>query len=495
MRGTKSRQSLRSVVEFSWFAGIPSGGLESEQCYSEHGFDNGLGFAVFMTAVISSLALMLSLGYVLHKAATQLWPIALLWFAVIANVDRLLQMVVTSKHMWIGVVPRVLVTLVLGVLISEPLLVAINGPEITRALTMQTQVALQGASRSVGAFYQPRVAQAQRQITAIEQRESSLRQTVVQDTFIANCENSEVNCSVTHRRGCGPVCERYRQLAADVQAELVAALPFDRATISRLKNVITGLNDEESRALSSARTSIENGSGFIAREEVLGRLMSSSTPVLYEVWLLRAAFWLLDLLPLILKYLHIATGSAAYDRVIAARRRQEAAGAHRIDAATRVERARVDDQADADIEANRIAIWADRDRRIRESESAYGGNGTPGPARTTPAISAVSLSDLAGGGWTTHESQPVDIPPALRRASWAGTAFVSSLAIAVTLLSWVRGAIIPGTVLVDAAAIAVLGLAVFTRGFSRANRWALYATFATLVAGLALPVVIVLLNL
>ena len=99
-------------VRLSWFAGIPSGVLESEQCLSERAFYNGLGLAVLMTAVISSLTLMLSLSYVLHKGTTQLWPIGLLWFVVILNIDRLLQMVVASKRMWIGAVPRVLVTLV-----------------------------------------------------------------------------------------------------------------------------------------------------------------------------------------------------------------------------------------------------------------------------------------------------------------------------------------------------------------------------------------------
>jgi hypothetical protein len=480
---------------FSWFAGIPSGGLESEQCLSERAFYNGLGFAVLMSAMISSLTLMLSLAYVLHATATRLWPIGLLWFAVILNVDRLLQIVVTSKRMWIGAIPRALVTLVLGVLISEPLLVVLNGPEISRALAAQTQTAVQSSTRSVESFYQPMIANAQHQVVTIERQENALRMEIVRDTFVANCETSEVNCSLTHRMGCGPVCGRYRQLARVAQIQLVAALPLDRAAMARLQGQIATLTNNEQRAVATGRVSIENGSGFIAREEVLGHLMSTSTPVLYEVWLLRAAFWLLDLLPLILKYLHVASGSAAYDRVMAARRRQEAAGAHRIDAATRVERARVDDQADADIETNRIAIWADRDRRIRDSEGAYGWNGARGPASTVSAISAVSLSDFVDGGWITHESQPVDVPPALRRAGWAGTALVTSLAVALTLLSWDTGAIIPGTALIDVASIAVLGIAAYTRGFSRANHWALYATSASLVAGLAFPLLIAFLNL
>jgi len=100
-------------------------------------------------------------------------------------------------------------------------------------------------------------------------------------------------------------------------------------------------------------------------------------------------------------------------------------------------------KADADIETNRIAIWADRDRRIRDSEGAYGWNGARGPASTVSAISAVSLSDFVDGGWITHESQPVDVPPTLRRAGWAGTALVTLLAVASTLLSWDTGAIIP----------------------------------------------------
>jgi hypothetical protein len=41
----------------------------------------------------------------------------------------------------------------------------------------------------------------------------------------------------------------------------------------------------------------------------------------------------------------------------------------------------------------------------------------------------------------------------------------------------------------------VLVLAAYTRGFSRAPAWALWATLATLVVGLALPIAVLVINL
>ncbi len=476
-------------------AGVDASILEAEHSQTERGFYNRLGFSVLMTATVSSLALLVSLGYVLRKPATDLWPIAFLWFVVILNVDVLLQSLVTARRIWVAAIPRVLVTLVLGVLISEPLLLVINGPEISRALAAETQTSIEQSGGSIESFYQPQIMTATEGVAALQDQVAAIREAIIQDTYVANCEAGDPACSLTHRAGCGPVCTHYQQLARLEQSRLASVLPLNRASISRLEVTIATLTEQERQALEVSRVSTRDGNGFIAREEILSHLMASSTPVLYEVWLLRAAFWLLDLLPLLLAYVHVSLGSSAYVSILAARRRQEALRAHAIDSATKVEHTRIDEQADADIEANRVRIWADRDRRIRESDRMYAWDGPPGPVSHAPSIPAMSLSDLVGSDWKTHESQAVQVPPALRRAGWIGTALVTSLSLVATLLSSLAGVVIAGAWLVDIALVAVLGIAAYTRGFTRANRWALYATFGIFVAGLALPLWIVLMSL
>jgi hypothetical protein len=495
----RSNRRGSSLPSFAWFAGVPRGAFSREACRTEAPLYNAIGFAVLITAVLSGWAATVALGDVLQKPASSLWPFGLIWGVFILNLDRMLQMVTASKRMFLAVLPRLAICLVIGILISEPLLLSFNAPEINNYLSNQVQQQIQGSTGSISSFYQPKIAADQEQIAAIQNKESALTAQIAQDTFVANCEAGEVACSLTHELGCGPVCQHYQQLAADAQAQLNDEKPGDSATVQRLNTEIQHLQTTEGQAVNTRTGSIKAGSGFIAREEALTHIMAVHRVVFYEVWLIRIALWLLDLLPLLIKFMHISLGTPAYERIVASRRSQEALGAHRIDVETKVEKDRIDQQGVADTEVNRVTVLVDRDRRITQTEGQWVGEpNSSGTYATTAAssdqVKAMSFDEFVNA-MKGHHHTPVPVSGALRAAGWVGTSLIGALTICLAATTYYAHTVVTGEWLAFLLFPAALSLAALTKGFREAPQWAIKATFGTLLVGLALPVVIVALNL
>jgi len=93
-----------------------------------------------------------------------------------------------------------------------------------------------------------------------------------------------------------------------------------------------------------------------------------------------------------------------------------------------------------------------------------------------------------------HERMPVAMPKPLTRIAWFGTGLQVALGGAL-LLAHAAHAAISGGWLVLATLAAAVALAIYSRGFRRGPAWAHLAAFGTALLGLALPVVIVLLNI
>jgi hypothetical protein len=82
----------------------------------------------------------------------------------------------------------------------------------------------------------------------------------------------------------------------------------------------------------------------------------------------------------------------------------------------------------------------------------------------------------------------------LRRVAWIGVGLLAALG-ATLLLAHTAHAAVAGGWLVVLALAAALALAVYSRGFRRGPAWAHRAAFSTALMGLALPIVIVLVNI
>ena len=88
----------------------------------------------------------------------------------------------------------------------------------------------------------------------------------------------------------------------------------------------------------------------------------------------------------------------------------------------------------------------------------------------------------------------VPMAQALSRVAWIGTWLLAALALALMLTQAVAHASIAGSWLALAALLAALSLAAYSRGFRRGPAWVQRAAFGTGLLGLAVPAVIIAMN-
>jgi hypothetical protein len=494
------RSPRREPPSLAWFAGTRRDVLAS--CPSEVRFYNALGLAVLLTGCLSGATLAIALGYVFREPAVHLWPVSLAWCVFIVNLDRLLVMMPASRRFILPVLSRLLISLFIGIQIAEPLVLATFQPEIGAQLQTNTQDALQRGQQGIASFYQPQIAALERHIGSLHAQENRLAARIDHDKFIAACEAGEQSCSLTHELGCGPVCQYYTRLASSGLNELNAVKPADDAQITADEEQINRLRAEQEHQQSEAGAAARQDTGLIAREDALNQIEHGHPGVSAEVWLIRISLILLDLMPLILKIVHVLDGSA-YEGVAAAWKRRDALAGHEIDLSTGVEKERLEEQSRADRDVNRITIQVDRDRRIADEgaswsltpDGAYSGPDCPSAPPREP-VRTFSLDEYVESmkGQGHHESMAVSVPRMLAIGGWVGTALILSLAGVLGALAPTSGRLLISAWLVWLIAVSALSLTVYTRGFRRAPSWALRATFMVLLVGLGLPFIVFALN-
>jgi hypothetical protein len=495
----QSQSGSRTIrTSLAWLAGARSDVLD--QSPSEIALYNTFGLAVLLTATMSGVAVAIVVGYVFEIPAAHLWPVATVWGLVILNADRALQILTTSKRLFLAFIPRILISLVIGILVAEPLMLRIFQPEINNQLQQTAQHAILQRTSAVAHYYGSQIQTDQQKISAMQSQERSVQAQVLQDQFLAACENGEMKCSTTHELGCGVFCHHYEQLAIAAQSRLSILVQQNKGTTKELEAQIQHLTAAEAHQTAQTTASINASNGLIAREDALTQIEQAHPGVIYEVWLIRVIFVLLDELALIIKLLHIAFGESSYERINAAMKHHESAKAHKIEVDTRVETVRISEQGLADQEVNRVIIQLQRDQRIADAECEWFASGerpTSTSARSSTSgsgIETMSLSEYARRA-SMHESMPVNIPAWLQVSGWVGTALIATTTVTLTIIAQSTHQMIPGEWLAWILLAGSVSLVVLTRGFRCAPSWGLRATFTALLMGLALPLVVLVLNL
>lgn len=487
----------------AWFAGAKSNILNA--CPDEITFFNGLGLAVLATSVVSGTTLALALGYTLRKPATHLWPITVVWALIVLNIDRLLLMLTATRHLALALIPRVVISFVIGVMIAEVVTLWIYNPEINSQMERDIQQQIQASTQKIANFYGPQIKADRQTLATIQSNENALVARINKDIFLSNCESSDPSCSVTHQPGCGVYCLHYRQLAASAQQELNVLKPQDAIRIRALQSHIAQLSHSEAHDREVLISAEKVSTGLIAREAALTEIEHAHPGILVQVWFIRFTLILLDLMPLIIKSLYLAFGNSSYEAIAASYKRREHLSALNVDLQVRIERSRLNDQATADEAINRVRIQGQRDFWIANEEAQWYGTPTQGSAyhgesnrlNQSDTIMTPNFTDFIASmkSTGTHESLPVKIPRHLAIAGWVGTALLTTLVLTLHLITRTTHQYITGESVAMVALIAVAALAIFTRGFRQAPAWAMRATFAALLLGLGLPVLVTALNL
>ena len=362
------------------------------------------------------------------------------------------------------------------------------------------------------------------------------QQRVANDELQMTCEAQGISqfadCGQgTGLTGQGPVYQvRLAELGRD-QAALARAKAQATATKAGLSPQIaaaqTGLSrakQQEQADYAAAKARYENNDGLIARWRALGELENSSRGVRTQVWLLEGLIIAIDLAAVIAK---MTSKTPSYHRVLEAERKQVALRAAEAeeDAADAIELRRAEREArahiyqailDAVVEVAfdaldawkqvarwRIGAWVDEQTggqpsRASGARSSGQPNARPGRQHGHGVPAGIPINSHSLGGLVDvsqpHERTPVTMPKPLTRVAWLGVGLQAALGGAL-LLAHAAHAAVAGGWLVLVTLAAALALAIYSRGFRRGPSWAHLAAFGTGLLGLALPVVIVLVNI
>jgi hypothetical protein len=463
-----------------WIVGVDPEAMRKGR--SERQFYLALAVVICFLSVASGLATTIAAGYWLDRPATSLWWIGIAWtlFMALGVEPLVLQVAATRKplQLLIASVPRVLVSLLVTFQIAEMVILSFNAQTITSYLGNQHKAAAAAVRAQLHAEFDPRIAMQHDLVNTMRGQETWLAKRVERDRFLSQLAKTE-----EYR-------EHYAQLQLQAQARLDAARERHAPRFVTAGDTIARLTDERDTEITRRIAQIRADHGLTAREKALSALRKQDATLDHQVWYLRAFFLVLDLLPLTLKLARVLTVKSPLDDIVEAQRERERVNAFAMQEAAKTERERIAEQGRADRDVNSADIQTEADERIAD---AYGDAPAPRGHRRGPAgrVSGYSLGDFVDH-MSAHESVPVEISRELRRAGLVGAALILGLAALMGIVSPI--AHLSGMWLVAIMLGLVALLAAWTRGFRRAPAWGLRATFATLIAGLALPVVILALN-
>lgn len=464
----------RSGDLLPWFAGADLGALRESS--TDRVFYASLGACTLALCCLNGLMLMIAVSFVTGGgSAWRLWYVAVIWAIIMSSVERLvLQMPAGSAKGLLGVaIPRVALSILLALAISEVATLQIYAPEIRSVLSQQHAQAVRDADKTVQNTYEPKIYAANDDIARLQANQRIVAQRIVRYDLRANTAR-------TTSGACAIRCGYYAGLAQNARLRLQSMADRNRLRIAGDRALIGRLQSEGSALAANRRKAINADSGLLARVDALSTLQTGHGAVTFQVWVIRLLLVVLDLVPMTAKLTRALTLRSAYDKNVEGRRAEESLlGETRLEGA-RTEQSRVADEGRAARRRNRSR--ADAQEFTNQTNFTHAAD-----SQSRPPIEGQSLTTFASHmeDWDTR---PIRTPEGLLRGGLIGLAAIAVTLVACILLR------ANGTLLVVATFVAAAGLFAKTRGFRVASATGLRAIFATLVTGMAMPFAVLLLN-
>lgn len=309
-QGRNTGFDQKSLRHFLWFCAGADADLLEAAPVQERAKYAGIGGAVFFTGLLAAV----SGGYALYVAFNNPYAallFALLWGAVIFNIDRLvvasIRQGVGGKSPWRQALPRMALALILSVVIAKPMELRIFEPEIQEILTERKNRKLQKLDR----LYQQKQAGKQAEIDRLHAAEQSLYAAKEARYQEYRCE-CDGTCG-TGKTGVGSECKRkeakYRQADAEYQQQKQANEPLT-ASLRQDMNRLQG------EALLAAHTLTRNhATGLAARLDASGDLP------FWPGFFISLLIFLVEIAPIMSK---ILAPAGVYEAALAAKSRRYA---------------------------------------------------------------------------------------------------------------------------------------------------------------------------
>jgi hypothetical protein len=360
----------RRKLGWAWFAGADERVLALVP--SERSFLEAQGLVIVAMACVTGFAVAVAgSGWWNIPIVDILW-LGLIWTAVICIVDRLIYKSFGTKRTanLALAIPRAALSVMLALVLGLPMVQFIFKPSISNQLTQTSAVQQKDARTAAIAFYEPKIAQATKQIAAIEAHEATLQNRIDKFTRLSGCENNEPSCSHTHKTGCGHWCRYYGAQAGAARAQLLRDRPVDRQKIATLKAKIDDWQQSETRETRSRVDAIANDKDLLARAQALTAIEKAHPEVSRYVLFVLGLFVCLDLVALVMKLSHLFVSGAVYEEVAAELRERDRLEAHRLREETSVLKERISGEARADRSVDEVRIDVDRARRIADEHAS-----------------------------------------------------------------------------------------------------------------------------
>jgi Domain of unknown function (DUF4407)/Protein kinase domain len=338
-----------------------------------------MGAIVLLTATAATASLTVALSLVFTARDWPFYlPVGLLWGAIVLNFDRWIVSSIdygpltgedtapgqgprtSSKAVHFAV--RFTMAALVGLVISEPIVLAIFGPEINQQLAAQhvTDISRQtaqinaAAARQLAIINQP-VAADQKTLRAAARKADEAHRIYLCE-LTAQCHNLPPGL-VTQIPGPGPqTTQDYQIWQADARLQNKAQRTASGAA-AQARTQAAALSQQTAARIAAATKKINADNGLLARERALDTLSQQNPGFLMRRLLLWLALMFIDLAPVLLKTFSPGTVHDVLQRNAAIRL---------------VRNSRTDAVADGDHESRKRAITRDFDLKSHQAETEAG---------------------------------------------------------------------------------------------------------------------------
>src|SRR5215472_15358729 len=333
-----------------------------------------MGAIVLLTATAATASLTVALSLVFTAKDWPFYlPVGLLWGAIGLNFDRWIvssldygplaaddpipskQQQARSKA--VHFVVRFTMAALVGLVISEPIVLAIFGPEINQQLAAQHVADIRQQTAQLNAAAAKQQAIINQPVTADQKalhaaaRKADRAHRIYLCELTAQCHNLPPGL-VTQVPGAGPqTTQDYQIWRADVRLQNKAQDTVAVAAAQARKQA-AALSKQTAAKIAAATKKIEADNGLLARERALDTLSRQNPGFLMRRLLLWSALMFIDLAPVLLKTFSPGT---VYDTL------------QRNAAVRLVRNSRADAAADSDHESRKQAITRDFDLKSHQA--------------------------------------------------------------------------------------------------------------------------------
>ena len=361
---------------------------------------SSMGAIVLLTAIAAtaSLTTALSLVFPRHSWLGYL-PVGMLWGTIVLNFDRWIVSSIDygplsagdtersrrsrSASKVVHFLVRFLLAALVGVVISEPIVLTIFGPEISQQLTAQHVADTSRQTAQLNAAEKQQAAVLKGPVNSARSALAAATRKATSEHKIYICELTG-NChlppgEVTGIAGQGPqTAQDHAILLRDLRTENAAQKIFNKASTNE-RAAAAALRRQTNAKIAAATQKIDADNGLLARERALGTLTRQNPGFLLRRLLVWLALMFIDLVPVLLKTFSPPTLYELLQRSAAVRAGRNAMAEAAADSDHESSKRTVD--REHDLEYHRAATGIGYSQRLEQTLSASGlRTGQPGLA-------------------------------------------------------------------------------------------------------------------